>query len=118
MIYLVLLNYLLCMPKKLRRTFTLDADVFESVRLLADKYDVNISDYFNDALFELLQQLRGVEALSQQHPDGVPLDAARHYVNRLVKGAVGDMNALAQEMFPEPPQPAQETSRKSSKAKA
>jgi hypothetical protein len=88
------------MAKK-QLTFTIDADVVDAIKPLAKAYGVNLSSNVNDLLFMILQQLRAVDKLSSDNPEGVPTDVARAYLKELISSAGSDSQALLDEHYPE-----------------
>lgn len=96
---------------KILRSYNIDSDIAEAIKPLAKTYGVNLSEVVNNTLFQVLQQLRAIDKLASENPDGVPLDVVRAHVNSLVSQLTGDTQSLADEYFPVP-------SKKRSKVKA
>lgn len=82
--------------------FSVDSDIADVIRPLAKTYGVNLSEAVNNALFLVLQKLRDVDKLASSHPDGVPLDVVRAYLNQQVAQTSGDTQALVDELYPAP----------------
>lgn len=86
---------------KIKKSFSVDSDIVEAIRPLATTYGVNLSEIVNDALFLVLQQLRVVDKLVSENPEGVPPDVARAYLKQLVSRTAGDTQSVLDEHFPE-----------------
>jgi hypothetical protein len=86
---------------KIKKSFSVDSDIVEAIRPLATTYGVNLSQIVNDSLFLVLQQLRAVDKLVSENPEGVPFDVARASLKQLISQTSGDTQSLLDEHFPE-----------------
>jgi hypothetical protein len=81
-------------------TFSIDADIVDAIRPLSKTYGVNISQNVNDFLFMMLQQLRAVDKLASENPEGVPMDVVRAYLKQQIAQNSGDTQSLVDELYP------------------